>query len=76
MPYALQLKELDEHVVEVVSEDEPSLAVIRDETQLHGYAVGEIHHRGEGFYFLARSDEPGKAREFLMGLSDVHTTAR
>jgi hypothetical protein len=74
MPYTLQLKDVTENVVEVAAEDEPSLAVIRDETRLHGYAVGEIRATGEGFSFRAISDEPGKVREFLLGLSDVQTT--
>ena len=74
MSYDLHLQDLTENAVEVTATDRPSLAVIRDETRLHGYAVGEIKAASKGFSFRAESEEPGKVREFLMGLTDVHVS--
>lgn len=73
MPYVLHIKELADGAVEVTSTDQPSLAVIRDETRLHGFEVGEVRSAIDGFCFRAESDQPGKVREFLMGLTDVQT---
>lgn len=70
--YSLHLTGVDDDVVNVASDDKASLAVIRDEAKLHGYEVGEITEDGGNFRFRARSDEPGKVREFLMGLDDVN----
>jgi hypothetical protein len=71
MLYDLKVKELTDTAVEVAAADEASLVVVRDETRLHGYAVGDIKRSANGFDFRAESDEPGKVREFLMGLTDV-----
>lgn len=73
MAYVLHLTDLADNAVRVTSADEPSLAVVRDEARLHGFMVGAIEAAADGFRFHARSDEPGKVREFLMGLSDVQT---
>lgn len=71
MSYDLHVKELTDTTVEVAASDKASLVVVRDETRLHGYAVGEIKTAADGCCFRAQSDEPGKVREFLMGLTDV-----
>lgn len=73
MPYVLHLRDMADDAVEVTSTDQPSLAVIRDEARLHGFEVGEITSATDGFCFRAKSDQPGKVREFLMGLTDVQT---
>ena len=73
MPYVLHLRDMADDAVEVTSTDQPSLAVIRDETRLHGFEVGEMMSATDGFCFRAKSDQPGKVREFLMGLTDVQT---
>lgn len=73
MPYVLHIKDMADDAVEVTSTDKPSLAVIRDETRLHGFEVGEITTATDGFCFRARSDQPGKVREFLMSLTDVQS---
>jgi hypothetical protein len=71
----LHVTETSHNDVIVAASDEQSLAVIRDEVSLHGYRVGPVQHTPDGFRFAARSDEPGKVREFLMGLDDVQVTA-
>lgn len=71
----LHVTETSDNDVIVAASDEQPLAVIRDEVRLHGYTVGPVRHTGDGFRFEARSDEPGKVREFLMGLDDVEVTA-
>jgi hypothetical protein len=73
MPYVLHIKDLADDAVEVTSADQPSLAVIRDETKLHGFEVGKMTSATDGFCFRAKSDQPGKVREFLMSLTDVQT---
>lgn len=70
-PYILQVREVSENAVEVASQDEESLAVIRDEVKLHGFDVSELECRGHTYCFHAKSDEPRKVREFLGGLADV-----
>lgn len=71
MAFDLHVTDLAHDRVEVAARDKQSLAVIRDEVKLHGYEVGPIEQMADEFRFDARSDEPGKVREFLMGLSDV-----
>lgn len=73
MPYVLHIEDMADDAVEVTSTDKPSLAVIRDETRLHGFEVGEITTATDGFCFRARSNQPGKVREFLMSLTDVQS---
>lgn len=73
MPYVLHIKDLADDAVEVTSTDKPSLAVVMDETRLHGFEVGEIMSAADDFCFRAKSDQPGKVREFLMSLTDVQT---
>ncbi|HET6878855.1 MAG TPA: hypothetical protein VFI31_01795 [Pirellulales bacterium] len=75
MTYKLQLTEKPDHAVVVTSVEEQPLAVIRDEVRLHGYQVGPVEHEADNYRFEARSDEPGKVREFLMGLDDVELNA-
>lgn len=70
-PYVLHVRDLAEGVVEIAADDKSSLAVVRDEVKLHGFEVSEIDERARTFYFQAKSEEPAKVREFLMGLSDV-----
>jgi hypothetical protein len=70
-PYILRVRDLGDNAVEVASQDEESLAVIRDEVKLHGFEVGELERRAGAHRFRAKSDEPGKVREFLGGLADV-----
>ena len=71
MSYDLHVKDLADNAVEVAAPDKQSLAVIRDEVKLHGYEVGPIVRAADEFRFDTKSDEPGKGREFLMGLGDV-----
>lgn len=72
MPYELQITDLpDTSAIEVSSKDEASLAVVRDEVKLHGFEVGPLRSAADRHCFQVSSDEPGKAREFLMALSDV-----
>lgn len=75
MTYNLQVTETSDNAVAVAAADEQELAVIRDEVKLHGYDVGSLQRTANGFYFDARSDEPGKVREFLMGLDNVEVNA-
>lgn len=74
-PYVLDITDLADHSVEIASDDQPSLAVIRDEVKLHGYEVSDIKAASGRFSFCAKSDEPEKVREFLMGLSDVEVSS-
>lgn len=73
--YSLHLTEVAPDTLEVAAKDKPSLAVIRDEVKLHGYEAGDINSTGDDFCFRVKSDEPGKVREFLMGLTDVEAGA-
>ena len=75
MPYMIQVTDVTENAVDVAAADEPSLRVIRDEVKLHGYQVGEVQAVLDAFRFRATSDDPGKVREFLMGLTDVDVSA-
>jgi hypothetical protein len=70
-PYVLHLEDLPDDAVEISSKDEESLIVIRDEVKLHGFEVGKIAPYNGAFRFQAKSDTPGKVREFVMGLADV-----
>ena len=70
-PYILRVRDLGDNAVEVASQDEESLAVVRDEVKLHGFEVGELQQRAGAYRFQAKSDEPEKVREFLGGLADV-----
>jgi hypothetical protein len=75
MTYRLHLTETADNAVVVTSVEQQPLGVIRDEVKLHGFHVGPLEHAADEYRFIATSDEPGKVREFLMGLDDVEFDA-